>query len=157
MAQQPNKTSCIFGFRTLTHTHALASTTSTTADSRNMSFLKGFMGNKAADSFVDQAVDKAAAAAKRKVKETITGKKQENDKTGGMGGLFPSNEEKDKKPKEKAGGGIFGGLLSAEKPEENSTGGAISAEGSSNAESNIGADSNFNEALDDLANEFLEK
>lgn len=75
------------------------------------------------------------------MKESITGKKQETDKTGGMGGLFPSNEEKDKKPKEKAGGGIFGGLLSAEKPEENSTGEAISAGGSSNAESNTGADS----------------
>ncbi|CAM4727029.1 hypothetical protein PO909_019308 [Leuciscus waleckii] len=121
-----------------------------------MSFLSGFLGNKAADSFVDQAVDKAAAAAKRKVRETMSGKKQETDKTGGMGGLFPSKDEKDKKPKEKAGGGIFGGLLSAEKPEENSTGGAISA-GGSNAEGNSGADGSFNEALDDLALEFSEK
>ncbi|XP_067277954.1 uncharacterized protein zgc:193505 [Pseudorasbora parva] len=114
-----------------------------------MSFLSGFLGNKAADSFVDQAVDKAAAAAKRKVKETITGKKQENDKTGGMGGVFPSKEDKDKKP-EKSGGGIFGGLLSSEKPEGNSSGGAISA-GGGTAESNIGADSSFNDALDELA------
>lgn len=52
-----------------------------------------------------------------------------------MGDIFPSKDEKDNKPKEKAGGGIFGGLLSTEKPEENSTGGA------SNAESNSGADS----------------
>jgi len=74
------------------------------------------------------------------VKETLTGKKQGTDKTGGMGDLFPSKDEKDNKPKEKAGGGIFGGLLSTEKPGENSSGGAISA-GGSNAESNIGTDS----------------
>jgi len=74
------------------------------------------------------------------VKETLTGKKQGTDKTGGMGDLFPSKDEKDNKPKEKAGGGIFGGLLSTEKPGENSSGGAISA-GGSNAESNSGADS----------------
>ncbi|KAK7140116.1 hypothetical protein R3I94_012656 [Phoxinus phoxinus] len=122
-----------------------------------MSFLSGFLGNKAADSFVDQAVDKAAAAAKKKVRETISGKKQETDKTGGMGGLFPSKDEKDNKPKEKAGGGIFGGLLSTEKPEGNSPGGAISA-GGSNAESNSGPqDSSFNDALDDLAVGFGEK
>ncbi|XP_077093362.1 uncharacterized protein LOC143745244 [Siphateles boraxobius] len=121
-----------------------------------MSFLSGFLGNKAADSFVDQAVDKAAAVAKKKVRETIAGKKQENDKTGGMGGLFPSKDEKDKKPKEKAGGGIFGGLLSTGKPEENSTGGAISA-GGSNAQSNSETDSSFNDALDDLAMDFSEK
>ncbi|KAG1950898.1 uncharacterized protein zgc:193505 [Pimephales promelas] len=121
-----------------------------------MSFLSGFLGNKASDSFVDQAVDKAAAVAKRKVKETLTGKKQGTDKTGGMGDLFPSKDEKDNKPKEKAGGGIFGGLLSTEKPGENSSGGAISA-GGSNAESNSGADSSFNDALDDLAMGFGEK
>lgn len=121
-----------------------------------MSFLSGVLGNKAADSFVDQAVDKAAAAAKRKVKETLTGKKQETDKTGGMGGLFPSSGEKEKKPKEKSGGGLFGGLLKAEGPGENSGGGAFGAGGSS-AVDNSGADSSFNDALDDLANEFCEK
>ncbi|XP_073691383.1 uncharacterized protein [Garra rufa] len=124
-----------------------------------MSFLSGMLGNKAAESFVDQAVDKAASAAKRKVKETLTGKKQpQPDKTGGMGGLFPSSGEKDKKPKEKAGGGgFFGGLLKAEGPGENSDGGAFGAGGGSNAVDNTGGDSSFNDALDDLANEFCEK
>ncbi|KTG33253.1 hypothetical protein cypCar_00001545 [Cyprinus carpio] len=103
-----------------------------------MSFLSGFLGNKAAESFVDQAVDKAASAAKRKVKETLTGKKQEPDKTGGMGGLFPSSGEKDKKPKEKSG--LFGGLLKAEAPGDNSGGEAFGA-GGSNAADNTGADS----------------
>lgn len=51
-----------------------------------------------------------AAVAKKKVKEKFSGKKQE-DKTGGMGDLFPSEGEK--KPKQK-GGGMFGGLLNAE-------------------------------------------
>lgn len=51
-----------------------------------------------------------AAVAKRKVKEKLTGKKQE-DSTGGMGGLFPS--EGQKKPTQKEGG-LFGGLLHAE-------------------------------------------
>ncbi|KAK2896658.1 hypothetical protein Q8A67_011146 [Cirrhinus molitorella] len=118
---------------------------------------EGVLGNKAAESFVDQAVDKAASAAKRKVKETLTGKKQEPDKTGGMGGLFPSSGEKDKKPKEKSGGGgLFGGLLKAEGPGENSGGGDFGA-GGSNAVDNSGGDSSFNDALDDLANEFCEK
>lgn len=80
-----------------------------------------------------------ASAAKRKVKETFTGKKQETDKTGGMGGLFPSSGEKDNKPKEKSGG-LFGGLLKAEGPGENSGGGAFAA-GGSNAADNSGADS----------------
>lgn len=118
-----------------------------------MSFLSGFLGNKAAESFVDQAVDKAAAVAKKKVKETISGKKQETDKTGGMGGLFPSSEEKDKKPKEKSGDGLIGGNVNTEKTEEKSGGGA----GGSNAVDKSGADSTFNDALDDLANEFCEK
>lgn len=79
-----------------------------------------------------------ASAAKRKVKETLTGKKQEPDKTGGMGGLFPSSGEKDKKPKEKSG--LFGGLLKAEAPGDNSGGEAFGA-GGSNAADNSGADS----------------
>lgn len=36
------------------------------------------------------------------MKEAFGGKKQETDKTGGMGGIFPSSGEKDKKPKEKS-------------------------------------------------------
>ncbi|XP_043110556.1 uncharacterized protein zgc:193505 [Puntigrus tetrazona] len=121
-----------------------------------MSFLSGVLGNKAAESFVDQAVDKAASAAKRKVKEKLTGKKQpETDKTGGMGGLFPSSGEKDKKPKEKSGG-LFGGLLKAEGPGGNSSGGSFSAGGGHEAD-NSAEDSSFNDALDDLANEFCEK
>ncbi|XP_052427827.1 uncharacterized protein zgc:193505 [Carassius gibelio] len=112
-----------------------------------MSFFKGVLGNKAAESFVDQAVDKAASAAKRKVKETLTGKKQETDKTGGMGGLFPSSEEKEKKPKEKSGG-FFGGLLKSEGPGESSGGGDFGAEADISGE-----DGSFNDALDDLANE----
>ncbi len=76
------------------------------------------------------------------MKETFGGKKQETDKTGGMGGLFPSSGEKDKKPTEKSGGGIFGGLLKAEGPGENSGGGAFGAGGSNAAAAdNSGADS----------------
>ncbi|XP_052006455.1 uncharacterized protein zgc:193505 [Xyrauchen texanus] len=121
-----------------------------------MSFLSGILGNKAANSFVDQAVDKAASAAKRKVKETITGKKQDKpDKTGGMGGLFPSEE--DKKPKQKSGGGIFGGLLSAEPGKEGMSSGGVSSGGDSIGGVSSGGDSSFNDALDDLATEFADK
>lgn len=75
------------------------------------------------------------------MKEAFGGKKQETDKTGGMGGIFPSSGEKDKKPKEKSGG-LFGGLLKAEAPGENSGGGDCGAGGSSAAAAdNSGADS----------------
>ncbi|XP_056326768.1 LOW QUALITY PROTEIN: uncharacterized protein zgc:193505 [Danio aesculapii] len=129
------------------HQQQRTPTPPTTEDFVNMSFLSGMLGNKGADSFVDHAVDKAASAAKKKVKETITGKKQPADKTGGMGGLFPSSG--DNKPKEKSGG-LFGGLVSTEKPAENPPAAATSA-GDSNPKSQT-ADPEFNDALDELAN-----
>ncbi|KAI7805584.1 uncharacterized protein zgc:193505 [Triplophysa rosa] len=106
-----------------------------------MSFLSGFMGNKAAGSFVDQAVDQAAAVAKRKVKEAITGKKQV-DNAGGMGDLFPS--EGQKKPKQKEGG-LFGGLLNTEPGAQQPAPPAAHSSGD---------DGGFADALDDLASEF---
>ncbi|XP_056616693.1 uncharacterized protein zgc:193505 [Triplophysa dalaica] len=110
-------------------------------NSTNMSFLSGFMGNKAAGSFVDQAVDQAAAVAKRKVKEVISGKK-DVDNSGGMGDLFPS--EGQKKPKQKEGGGLFGGLLNTEPAAQQPPAPAQSS----------GDDGGFADALDDLASEF---
>ncbi|KAA0717890.1 hypothetical protein E1301_Tti001516 [Triplophysa tibetana] len=98
------------------------------------------MGNKAAGSFVDQAVDQAASVAKRKVKEAITGKKQV-DNSGGMGDLFPS--EGQKKPKQKEGG-LFGGLLNTEPAAQQPPAPAQSS----------GDDGGFADALDDLASEF---
>nr|AAI62448.1 Zgc:193505 [Danio rerio] len=113
-----------------------------------MSFFSGMLGNKGAESMVDQAVDKASTVVKKKMKETITGKKQPTDKTGGMGGLFPSSG--DNKPKEKSGG-LFGGLLSTEKPAENPPAAATSAADSTPSKP---ADPEFNDALDELANDF---
>lgn len=75
------------------------------------------------------------------MKEKITGKKQE-DSTGGMGGLFPS--EGQNKPKQKEGG-FFGGLLHAEPGAQQPAGPAAHSSGD---------DGGFADALDDLASDF---
>ncbi|KAK3573397.1 hypothetical protein QTP86_024692 [Hemibagrus guttatus] len=71
--------------------------------------------------FVDAAVDKAAKAAKMKVKSMLGGgggnTKQPN-KSGGMGDLFPSTGDSGNGGKEKKGG-LFGGLLSTPQGETN--------------------------------------
>ncbi|KAI5107844.1 hypothetical protein C0J45_1438 [Silurus meridionalis] len=88
---------------------------------------KYFITENIMNHFVDAAVDKAASAAKLKVKSMLGGggnAKQPN-KSGGVGGLFPSAGESGNKEKK---GGLFGGLLSAPQNEANPGGAAASGD-----------------------------
>ncbi|KAG7333860.1 hypothetical protein KOW79_002267 [Hemibagrus wyckioides] len=95
--------------------------------------------------FVDAAVDKAAAAAKMKVKSMLGGgggNAKQPAKSGGMGGLFPSSGDSGNDGKEKKGG-LFGGLLSTPQGETNPGGAGGAAGGAENQD--------FNSAVDELA------
>lgn len=102
--------------------------------------------------FVDAAVDKAAQAAKMKVKSMLgggSGGKQPNTSGGGMGGLFPSagGSGDSGKPKK---GGLFGGLLSTQQDDMVPGAGGAGANPGANAGGGAG-NLDFNSAVDELA------
>ncbi|XP_060780809.1 uncharacterized protein zgc:193505 [Neoarius graeffei] len=95
--------------------------------------------------FVDAVVDKAATAAKTKLKSMLGGGEDNKNKpsgSGGIGGLFPSAGDSNKKEKK----GLFGGLFSTPENEMNPG----EAEVGGGAEGG-GESQDFNSAVDALA------
>ncbi|KAF4090581.1 hypothetical protein AMELA_G00053460 [Ameiurus melas] len=102
--------------------------------------------------FVDAAVDKAASAAKIKVKSMLGGggggDANKPNKSGGIGGLFPSAGDSGNGNQEKKGG-LFGGILST--PQDEMKPGAAGGAVGGGAGGAGGESKDFNSAVDELA------